>query len=89
MSQNENGLKSELLETNPEFMQIAAPADTVVLIAFEVSSANFSGLINVCYPYFTLEPIMAYLNVATWASRERGAPSASPCVSAIGRRRHP
>ena len=60
------------LETNPEFMQIAAPSDTVVLIAFEVNSRHASGLVNLCYPYFTLEPVMAYLNVQTWASRERG-----------------
>jgi flagellar motor switch protein FliM len=60
------------LETNPEFMQVAAPSDTVVLIAFEVNSTHASGLVNLCYPYFTLEPVMAYLNVQTWASRERG-----------------
>ncbi len=57
------------LETNPEFMQIAAPSDTVVLIAFEVNAKNFSGLVYVCYPYFTLEPVTPYLNVQTWASR--------------------
>ncbi len=60
------------LETNPEFMQVAAPSDTVVLIAFEVNSQHASGLVNLCYPYFTLEPVMDYLNVQTWASRERG-----------------
>ena len=59
------------LETNPEFMQIASPSDTVVLIAFEVNSQHASGLVNLCLPYFTLEPIMSYLNVHTWASRDR------------------
>jgi flagellar motor switch protein FliM len=62
------------LETNPEFMQVAAPSDTVVLIAFEVNSQHASGLVNLCYPYFTLEPVMAYLNVQTWASRNRRRP---------------
>ena len=61
------------LETNPEFMQVASPSDTVVLIAFEVNSQHASGLVNLCYPYFTLEPVMAYLNVQTWASREKGS----------------
>jgi len=60
------------LETNPEFMQVAAPSDTVVLIAYEVNSAHASGLVNLCYPYFTLEPVMNYLNVQNWASQERG-----------------
>jgi flagellar motor switch protein FliM len=59
------------LETNPEFMQVSAPSDTVVLIAFEVHMQHAKGLVTVCYPYFTLEPIMAYLNVQSWASRSR------------------
>ena len=59
------------LETNPEFMQVAAPSDTTVLITFEVNSQHTSGLVNLCYPYFTLEPVMSYLNVQSWASREK------------------
>ena len=60
------------LETNPEFMQVAAPSDTVILIAFEVRSQEVLGLVSLCYPYFTLEPVMNYLNIQSWASRERG-----------------
>ena len=60
------------LESNPEFIQIAAPSDTVMLIAFDVHAKHFSGLITLCYPYFTLEPVMQHLNVQTWApSRDR------------------
>ena len=62
----------ENLHSNPEFMQVASPSDTVVLIAFEVNITHASGLVNLCYPYFTLEPVMANLNVQTWASREKG-----------------
>jgi len=58
------------LETNPEFMQIARPSDTVMLIAFEVNMQNVSGLVSLCYPYFTLEPVMSYLSVTTWAGRD-------------------
>ncbi|MCZ6632921.1 MAG: flagellar motor switch protein FliM [bacterium] len=64
------------LETNPEFMQMAAPSDTVILIAFEVNSQHASGLVTLCYPYFTLEPVMSYLNIRTWAGRGRSRPSA-------------
>ncbi|MEK7204169.1 MAG: flagellar motor switch protein FliM, partial [candidate division NC10 bacterium] len=60
------------LETNPEFMQVASPSDTVILIAFEVNSQHASGLVNLCYPFFTLEPVMNVLNVRTWANREKG-----------------
>ena len=57
------------LETNPEFMQVAAPSDTVILIAFEVNSQHSSGLVSLCYPYLTLEPVFPYLSVQSWASR--------------------
>lgn len=60
------------LETNPEFMQVAAPSDTVVLIAFEVNSQHASGLVNLCYPYFTLEPVMEFLNVQAGVGHARG-----------------
>ena len=59
------------LETNPEFMQVAAPSDTVILIAFEVNSQHASGLVNLCYPFFTLEPVMSLLNVQSWGNREK------------------
>ena len=59
------------LETNPEFMQVASPSDTVVLIAFEINMQKASGLVSLCYPYFTLEPIMSYLNILNWANRQQ------------------
>ena len=49
------------LETNPEFMQITAPSETVILLAFEVNSTNASGLVSLCYPFFTLESILPRL----------------------------
>ena len=66
------GMTDAELETNPEFMQVAAPSDTVVLIAFEVNFARASGLVNLCYPYFTLEPVINLFNVQNWANRRIG-----------------
>jgi flagellar motor switch protein FliM len=61
------------LETNPEFMQIASPSDSVMLIAFEVNTQHASGLVNLCLPYFTLEPVLSYFNVHDWSSRQHSA----------------
>jgi len=36
------------LETNPEFMQITHASEVVILLAFEVNSANASGLVSQC-----------------------------------------
>jgi len=57
------------LETNPEFMQITAPSEIVILLAFEVNSTNASGLISLCYPFFTLEPILPRLGRQSYVRR--------------------
>ena len=49
------------LETNPEYLQITAASEIVILMAFEVKSANASGLVQLCYPFFTLESILPRL----------------------------
>ena len=49
------------LETNPEFMQITAASEIIILLAFEVNATNMSGLISLCYPFFTLEPLLPLL----------------------------
>jgi flagellar motor switch protein FliM len=56
------------LETNPEFMQITAASEIVILLAFEVNSAHASGLVSLCYPFFTLEPILARLSQQQYQS---------------------
>ena len=61
------------LETNPEFMQITAPSEIVILLAFEVNSANASGLVSLCYPFFTLESILPLLGRQTVVRREPGS----------------
>ena len=54
------------LETNPEFMQITAASEIVILLAFELKSTNASGLISLCYPFFTLESILPRLGQQTY-----------------------
>ena len=55
------GISDIELETNPEFMQITAASDIVILLAFEVNSTHAKGLVSLCYPFFTLQPILARL----------------------------
>ncbi|MBI2506089.1 MAG: FliM/FliN family flagellar motor switch protein, partial [Candidatus Latescibacteria bacterium] len=59
------------LETNPEFMQITAASEIVILLAFEVNSTNASGLVSLCYPFFTLESILPRLGQQSYARQSR------------------
>jgi len=59
------------LETNPEFMQITAASEIVILLAFEVNSANAKGLVSLCYPFFTLESILPRLGQQSYVRQNR------------------
>ena len=59
------------LETNPEFMQITAASEIVILLAFEVNSANASGLVSLCSPFFTLESILPRLGQQSYVRTNR------------------
>ena len=49
------------LETNPDFIQIAAASEGVLVIGMELSSKNVSGFLHLCYPVLTLDPLVAKL----------------------------
>ncbi len=59
------------LETNPEFMQITAASEVVILLGFEVNAPHASGLISLCYPFFTLESILPRLGQQTYVRHNR------------------
>jgi flagellar motor switch protein FliM len=61
------------LEVNPEFMQITAASEIVILLAFEVNSSNASGLVSLCYPFFTLESILPRLGQQNYVRQYRGS----------------
>ena len=50
------------METNPQFTQIVAPNEMIVLVTLEVSIGEAMGMINICLPYLVLEPILAKLS---------------------------
>jgi flagellar motor switch protein FliM len=57
------GLRSGLLQidSNPQFVQPVPPADIVVLITLEANIGDVVGMINICIPYTTIEPIIGKL----------------------------
>ena len=50
------------METNPQFTQIVAPNEMIVLITIEVKIGDEVGMINICMPYLVLEPILDKLS---------------------------
>lgn len=52
----------EAIETNPRFVQIVAPTDTVVVISFEIKIGESQGSMRLCLPYPTIEPVISRMS---------------------------
>lgn len=54
------------LETNPQFVQIVPPGETVIVISFQLKLFQTTGLMTLCYPYMALESIIGKLSAQNW-----------------------
>lgn len=61
-------VKFEGLESNPQFIQIAAANDTVILIALRITIGEFTGRITLCLPHLIIEPVLPKLASHQWYS---------------------
>ncbi|WP_139488979.1 flagellar motor switch protein FliM [Brevibacillus dissolubilis] len=67
----------EVLEMNPQFMQIVSPNEIVAVISFSTKIGETTGMINLCLPHVVLEPIMPKLSGQYWFASQRKVRDAS------------
>lgn len=60
-------------ETRPQLLQIVAPNEVVLSIVFHIQIAEARGMISLCIPAVTLEPIIQQFNQSLY-SRSREVP---------------
>jgi len=58
-------------ESNPQFLQVVAPGETVIVITLQVGMAVASGTLTFCYPYVALESVLKRLAAHRWTDRSR------------------
>ncbi|MBO5302614.1 MAG: flagellar motor switch protein FliM [Lachnospiraceae bacterium] len=58
----------ERIETNSQFAQIISPNEMIAIVTINVRIGDVEGLMNVCLPFMTLEPVMDKLNTKFWYS---------------------
>ena len=56
------------IEANPQFAQIVPPTEMVVLVTLETRVGEVEGMVNLCIPYLTIEPIICKLSAHHWYS---------------------
>ncbi|HLN63155.1 MAG TPA: flagellar motor switch protein FliM [Symbiobacteriaceae bacterium] len=78
------------IETNPMFVQVAAPSEIVITVAIDVRVGEHVGVITLCLPHLTLEPILDRLSAHNWfktQSREVLPADAAALEEAVGEAR--
>ncbi len=58
----------ERIETNSQFAQIISPSEMIAIVTVNIKIGEVEGLMNVCLPFITLEPVMDKLNTKFWYS---------------------
>lgn len=64
-------LKLDGFESNPQFVQIAPASEVAVIIFFEILMRDLTYPLNICFPYFVLEPVMQKLTVQSWFAQTK------------------
>jgi flagellar motor switch protein FliM len=68
-------IRIEEQEVNPQFVQIVAPGETVILISCEMKIGSTSGIVSICLPFIYFEPIMSSLSAQHWISATQKKPT--------------
>lgn len=64
-------IEMDVLEVNPQFMQMVSPNETVAVISLSTKIGDATGMINFCLPHVVLEPIMPKLSAHYWMSTQK------------------
>lgn len=64
-------LELDVLEVNPQFMQMVSPNETVAVVSLSTKIGDATGMINFCLPHVVLEPIMPKLSAHYWMSTQK------------------
>ncbi len=62
-------------ESNPQLVQIVPPNEVVVVLGFELKTANRAGTLNLCIPYNVIEPVVEELSAQSWFSAAKSQKS--------------
>jgi flagellar motor switch protein FliM len=72
------------IETNPQFAQIVPPSEMVVLVSLAIGLGEAEGMMNLCFPFITIEPIIDKLSAKYWYSAARRGPDARTARAILG-----
>lgn len=63
------------VETTPQFTQIVPPSETVIAVRLQLSMLEVTGILTLCYPFITLEPVLAQMSGQNWRETAKSGSS--------------
>ncbi len=75
----------ERIETDSQFAQFISPSEMIAIVIMSIRIGDVEGLMDICLPFSTLEPIMDKLNTKFWyaAQQERSSMEFADNIEAI------
>ncbi len=64
-------IRMSAFESNPQFIQIVPPGETVIVISLQIKMQSSSGIMTICYPYLTLEDVVNKLSAQNWIDKNK------------------
>lgn len=80
-------IETTSVETTPQFTHIVPPGETVIVATVQLSLQDVSGVLAICYPYITLEPVLSEMSGQSWIDTTKSKPTEID-QSTIRRRLH-
>ena len=62
---------ANVLDVHSQFAQIISPSEMIAIVTVNIKIGDVEGLMNVCLPFITLEPVMDKLNTKFWYSSQK------------------
>ncbi|MEX0728933.1 MAG: flagellar motor switch protein FliM [Planctomycetaceae bacterium] len=66
-------LRVAQVESNPQLVQIVPPNEVIVLISFEITMGEMRGIMNLCIPFNSIEPLTGKLSSDSWSAYTKKA----------------
>ncbi len=77
----ETDFRPERVESQPTFAQVVPPNEIVLAICLEMAVGAYEGIMNLCFPFSSLERLLASLNTEQWLSSK--APKVDPATEEL------
>lgn len=73
------------LESNPQFLQLTTPNETVLVITLSAKVGSATGLMTMCIPHVTIEPLLPHLTRQYFMEETKNKVASNPAEEKVAK----